>query len=221
MCASLDKIFYYLAEFKSKEVEFLHIDIMDGEFVPNFALGTDYVKNLRRITDIPFDYHFLTNDPLKKMAWFDIREQDQAAFHYEGNEDIQECISYIKRIGAKCLIAINPETDFRLLDPYLNDIDGILVMMVKPGFAGKRMVPDAMNKVSDLVTHLEEKGYDYLDVEVDGNITIENAGKLYHIGAETFVAGSSSLFKSTELPVDALISQMREVIGWSEYNLKE
>ena len=216
MCASLDKIFYYLAEFKSSGLEFLHIDIMDGEFVPNFALGTDYVRSLRRITDIPFDYHFLTNDPLKKMAWFDIREGDQAAFHFEGNDNIADCIAYVKRIGAKCFIAINPETDFILLEPYLNDIDGILVMMVNPGFAGKRMLPDSIDKVERLANYLKDSGRDYLEIEVDGNITIEHAKTLHEIGANIFVAGSSSLFKSTELPITEIIRKKRTAIGWDE-----
>ena len=214
MCASLDKIFYYLAEFKREELEFLHIDIMDGEFVPNFALGTDYVKSLRRITDIPFDFHFLTINTLEKMAWFDIREGDQVAFHYEKNENIEECIQYVKRIGAKVFIAINPETDFKLLRDYFNDIDGILVMMVNPGFAGKRMLPNAIEKVEKLIEYIREHGYEYLDIEVDGNITIEHAKELYEIGANIFVAGSSSLFKSTEIPIAETIKNKRKVIGW-------
>lgn len=214
MCASLDKVFYYLAEFKRTELEFLHIDIMDGEFVPNFALGTDYVRSLRRLTSIPFDFHFLTIEPLKKMAWFDIREGDQVAFHYECNDSIDECIAYVKRIGAKCFIAINPETNFRVLDPYLNDIDGILVMMVNPGFAGKRMLPNAIKKVQDLVDYLNAEHRDYLEIEVDGNITIEHAKELYEIGANIFVSGSSSLFKSTELPINEVIQEKRKVIGW-------
>ena len=140
MCTSLDKIFYYLTEFKENDLEFLHIDVMDGEFVPNLALGTDYVKSLRRITDIPFDYHFLVNNPLEKMSWYEIREDDQVAFHYENNDKIEECINYLTRLGAKKFIAINPDTDFHVLDKYLNDIDGILVMTVYPGFIGKKLV---------------------------------------------------------------------------------
>ncbi len=218
MCASLDKIFYYLTEFKHNNLEFLHIDIMDGEFVPNFALGTDFVRSLRRISDIPFDFHFLTNNPLEKMAWFDIREGDQVAFHYEGNETLEKCISYVKRIGARCFIAINPETDFHVLAPYLNDIDGILVMMVNPGFAGKRMLPGAINKVEELVAFLREADCDYIEIEVDGNITIENTRILHEIGADIFVAGSSSLFKSSEKPVNNTIQEMREAAGWEVSN---
>ena len=214
MCAGLDKIFYYLTEFKEANLEFLHIDIMDGDFVPNLALGTDYVKSLRRITNIPFDYHFLVNNPLEKMSWFDIRENDHVAFHYENNKKIKECLEFLKRLGADSYIAINPETDYHFLEPYLNDINGILVMTVHPGFAGKKLVPSTIKKVEDLRKYLDKLGKTDIKIEVDGNITIENAKILYEKGANIFVAGSSSLFKKGEKQVKELIEEKRKVIGW-------
>lgn len=213
MCAGLDKLFYYLTEFKEVELEFLHIDVMDGQFVPNFALGTDYVKSLRRITDIPFDYHFLVNNPLEKMSWFDIRENDQVAFHYENNENIQECIDYLTRLGAKKFIAINPETDFHVLDEFLLQIDGILVMHTPPGFAGKKLIPDTIDKLRNLKEHLDELDLDR-DIESDGNVSIENAKILYEAGANIFVAGSSSLFMQSEKSMKDIIAEKRKVIGW-------
>lgn len=215
MCAGLDKIFYYLTEFKEAGLEYLHLDIMDGEFVPNFALGTDYVKSLRRITDIPFDYHFLVNDPLEKMGWFNIGEGDQVAFHYENNNMIRQCLDYLTRLGAKKFIAINPDTDFHVLDDYLEDLDGILVMTVYPGFAGKKIVPKTITKVLELRKYLDELKLD-IKIEVDGNISIENAEKLYKNGANIFVAGSSSLFKKSEQSVKEIIDIKRSVIGWNE-----
>lgn len=214
MCASLDKIFYYLAEFKESKLEYLHIDIMDGEFVPNLALGTDYVKSLRRITDIPFDYHFLVNNPLEKMSWYDIREGDQVAFHYENNKNIVECLNFLKRKGAKKFIAINPETDFKFLEPYLDDIDGILVMTVEPGFAGQKIVSTSFDKVKMLSGYLKKMSKNSIEIEVDGNISIENAEKLYKLGANIFVAGSSSLFAKSELSTSQIIDKKRKVIGW-------
>ena len=213
MCASLDKIFYYLTEFKENNLEFLHIDVMDGDFVPNLALGTDYVKSLRRITDITFDYHFLVNNPLEKMSWYDIREGDQVAFHYENNDCILECIDYLTRLGAKKFIAINPDTDFHVLDKYLYDIDGILVMTVYPGFSGKKLVKSTINKTYELRKYLNDLGID-IDIEVDGNISIENAKILYEKGANIFVAGSSSLFGKTEKSVVDIMDEKRKVIGW-------
>lgn len=213
MCASLDKLFYYLTEFKEVNIEFLHIDVMDGQFVPNFALGTDYIKSLRRITDIPFDYHFLVNNPLEKMSWFDIREGDQVSFHYENNDKIHDCIDYLTRLGAKKFIAINPETDFHELDDYLYQIDGILVMHTPPGFSGKKLIPETINKVSELRNYLNECNLD-IEIESDGNISIENAKKLYDVGANIFVSGSSSLFKQSEKPITEIIKDKRNVIGW-------
>lgn len=216
MCAGLDKIFYYLTEFKEAELELLHLDIMDGEFVPNFALGTDFVRSLRRITDIPFDYHFLVNNPLEKMTWFEIREGDQVAFHYENNEQIQQCLDFLTRRGGRKFIAINPETDFHVLDSYLDDLDGILVMTVHPGFAGKKLIPETIDKVKELREYLKSIGKEYMDIEVDGNISIENARKLYNVGANIFVSGSSSLFKKGELPTMEIIKMKRAAIGWDE-----
>lgn len=213
MCASLDKIFYYLTEFKENDLEMLHLDIMDGEFVPNLALGTDYVKSLRRITDISFDYHFLVNNPIEKMSWFDIREGDQVSFHYENNNNIRDCIDYLTRLGAKIFIAINPDTDFHVLDEYLSELDGILVMTVYPGFSGKKLVEKTITKTKELREYLDSKNMD-LDIEVDGNISIENAKILYNNGATIFVAGSSSLFRKGEEPIKNIIEEKRKVIGW-------
>ena len=192
MCANLDKIFYYLTEFKESNIELLHIDVMDGEFVSNLALGTDYIKSLRRITDIPFDYHFLVNNPLEKMAWYEIRAKDQVSFHYEGNDKIKECLNYLDRLGAKKFIAINPRTDFKCLDPYLDQLDGILVMMVEPGFAGQK-------KLKLMVILLSKMLRNYIK------------------GEQQFLwGGSSSLFAKSELSTSDIIAQKRAVIGWNE-----
>ncbi len=214
MCASIDRIFYYLTEFKEVDLEYLHIDIMDGVFVPNLALGTDFIKSLRRVTDIPFDYHFLVNQPEIKMQWFDIRPTDQVAFHYESTQNIGKCIEYVKSKGAKVLIAINPETSYLVLEEYLDDIDGILVMTVSPGFAGKKIVPYAFDKVKEVKKYLISKNKDNIEITVDGNISIENAQKLYDCGARTFVAGSSSLFSNTQLSLKEIINLKRKAIGW-------
>lgn len=214
MCASLDKIFYYLTEFKAANIEYLHIDIMDGDFVPNFALGTDYVKSLRRITDIAFDFHFLVNNPEEKMTWFDINEGDRVSFHYENNKKIKECLDYLKRLGAESYIAINPETDFHVLDEYLNDIDGILVMTVNPGFAGKKLVESTIEKVREMRKYYDDLGRTDISLEVDGNMSMENAKLFYELGADTFVSGSSCLFKNSEKPVKEVINEQRKVIGW-------
>lgn len=216
MCAELDKICYYLQEFKNENLEFLHIDVMDGSFVPNFALGTDYVKKLRKITDIPFDYHFLVDDALTRMSWFEIKKGDIVSFHFEHNNKVLECIEYIKKFNAKAFIAINPDTPIEVVLPYIDKIDGILVMTVYPGFAGKKLVPTSFDKVSKIIDLLKKYHAEHLEVEVDGNITLENAEKFYNLGANIFVSGTSSLFGKSDKTLRDLIIDKRKVIGWTE-----
>ena len=211
MSADLDKISYFLTEFENAKLEFLHLDIMDGEFVPNLAIGTDYVKKLRKITNIPFDYHFLVNNPLKKMSWFDIRKGDHVSIHYENNQNIQSCIDYVKKIGAHIFIAINPETDFHAIDKYLNQIDGILVMHVIPGFAGGKLIPETIEKVQELKHYLDKMGFD-LEIKSDGNVTLENAKILYKKGSTIFVSGTG-LFNNAD-SMKNVIDNHRKVIGW-------
>lgn len=214
MCADLNKIFKYLDDFEKEKIEFLHIDIMDGDFVPNLALGTDYVRSLRKNTSLVCDYHFLVEDPIKKMPWFDIRQGDHVAFHYEKNDKLKDCIKYVKEKGAKVFIAINPATDFYKLNEYLRDIDGVLIMMVNPGFAGQKMLPFTINKVDQLNNYLREKDFDNIEIEVDGNISIEKARILYEKGATIFVAGTSSLFSNVDKTTVEKINELRKVIGW-------
>ncbi len=214
MCAGLDKIVSYLTVFKDINLELLHLDIMDGSFVPNFAIGTDFARNLRALSNIIFDYHFLVKNPLEKMAWFEIKEGDQVSFHYEGNDKIQECLDFLTIKKAKIYITINPETDFMCLDKFLDQIDGIVVMTVYPGFAGKKIVPATIEKVKSLKKHLITSRKEDIEIEVDGNISIENAKKLYDAGATIFVAGSSSIFNSDEHTISERIENMRRAIGW-------
>ena len=214
MCADLNRIFQYLEDFEKEKIEFLHLDVMDGDFVPNLALGTDYVRSLRKNTNLVCDYHFLVEDPMKKMPWFDIRDGDQVAFHYEKNDKIEDCIKYVKEKGAKVFIAINPATDFYKLNAYFPDIDGILIMMVNPGFAGQKMLPFTINKVEQLNNYLRGSGFENIEIEVDGNISPEKAKILYEKGATIFVAGTSSLFSRKEKTMLEKINELRNVIGW-------
>lgn len=178
-------------------VEYLHLDIMDGKFVPNLGIGLDYVNALRSKTDIAFDYHCMVTNPDELLRLFNVRAKDMISIHYESSLQIMRTIENAKKLFSKVFIAINPGTPISSLEEIIYFVDGVNLLMVNPGFAGQTMVPFGMQKAEKLRSFLEEKGLTHLEIEVDGNITCEHAGTLRGIGADIFVAGTSSIFGPT------------------------
>ncbi len=212
MCADILTLVDTLKTFEKNNIEYLHIDIMDGHFVPNFTLGTDYCKALKKITKIPLDIHLMINEPESKLDWFEFGEGDIVSVHAESTAHLQKALAAIKRRGAKAYVALNPATPLSVLDYILDDIDGVLVMAVNPGFAGQKMIPSALEKISEIKKLFAEKGLSDKKIEVDGNVSFENAVKMRDAGADIFVAGTSSIF-SKNFTLDEGISEFRKVIG--------
>jgi ribulose-phosphate 3-epimerase len=212
MCVEIDKLKEYLKIFEDEGIEYLHIDIMDGEYVPNYTLGTDYVKQLRKLTDIPLDVHLMINNPERKIGWFDFQEGEYAAVHPESTQHLQKALQTIKAAGAKAMVAINPATRVESLRYVLDDMDGLLVMTVNPGFAGQRAIPQAIRKIEDCRNYLNAEGYSNIEIEVDGNVSYELAGEMSKRHADIFVAGTSSFLCGLE-QVQPGIRKMRSIIG--------
>ncbi len=210
MCVSIDQTLDYLAAFEKNNIELLHIDVMDGEFVPNITLGTDYVKQLRKLTKIPFDFHFMVMDPEEKMKWYDIRENDYVAVHYESTKHIDKCMQYIKSLGAKPILALNPGTPICVIEEVLDYLDGVLVMSVNPGFAGQKLIPSTLEKVKRVRSFLDERGRQDVVIESDGNMSNENVRLAYKAGSRIFVAGTSSIIKPSLDGVDERIAEKRK-----------
>lgn len=195
MCSDLKGLENILKIFEENKIEFLHMDIMDGEFVPNLGLGIDYIRGVREITNIPMDFHLMVNKPEKMLEWLPLNEGDQIAIHYESCIHIQRTLQKIKELGCKAFIALNPATPIIMLEDILPDLDGVLILTVNPGFAGQKIVKSCIDKTRRLKKFLIEKGYPNIEIEVDGNITNEYAKILKEYGANIFVAGTSSIFK--------------------------
>lgn len=195
MCSDLIDLKETLKVFEEEDVEYLHIDMMDGTFVPNFGLGVDYIRGLRKLTNIPLDIHLMIKDPEYKFQWIGIKETDIVSIHYESTFQVQRALDFLKPYGCKRFLAINPATPVNSLDEVLDYIDGINLLMVNPGFAGQKIVPSTIRKAQKVVDLLKREGRNDIVIEVDGNITPEHAETLRRIGASVFVCGTSSLFK--------------------------
>ena len=195
MCSDLVDLKETIKIFEEEGIEHLHIDMMDGNFVPNFGLGVDYIRGLRKLTSIPLDLHLMIKDPEYKLQWIGIKQTDIVSIHYESSFQVQRVLDWLAPYGCKRFLAINPATPINALEEVLDYIDGINLLMVNPGFAGQKIVPSTMKKAQKIMDFLRRENRDDITVEVDGNITPENAKKLRDIGANIFVAGTSAIFK--------------------------
>ena len=194
MCADFFALEKTIRDFEALGIELIHVDIMDGSFVPNFTLGTDFIKALKNNTEIPLDIHLMINDPEAKLDWFEFGEGDYVSVHAESTKHLHKALSAIRARGARAMVAINPATSIDILEPILDEIDAVLVMTVNPGFAGQKLVASTLKKISALRAYLDENGYSDIEIEVDGNVSYENARLMNEAGANIFVVGTSSVF---------------------------
>lgn len=213
MCSNLIDLRETIDIFERNNIERLHIDMMDGTFVPNFGLGVDYIRGLRELTKIPLDLHLMIKDPEYKLQWIGIKETDIVSIHYESSFQVQRVLDWLLPFGCKRFLAINPATPVNSLEEVLDYIDGINLLMVNPGFAGQKIVPSTMKKAEKVIQLLKDHDREDIIVEVDGNITPENAKKLRTIGASMFVAGTSAIFKGDVKKYEENIIYFRSCIG--------
>ena len=172
--------------------DWIHLDIMDGHFVPNLTFGAPVVKSVRKFTDKPFDVHLMIDEPLRYTPDFLKAGADIISFHLESNSDPRETIAAIKAGGAKPAIAVKPKTPVEKVFPYLDDLYMVLVMTVEPGFGGQSFMADMMDKVRALKAKKPE-----LLVQVDGGINPETAKTAAQAGVDICVAGTS-VFKAED-----------------------
>ncbi len=212
MCSDLEHLSETIKVFEKENIDYLHIDVMDGEFVPNFGLGVDYIREVRKLTDIPLDLHLMILNPEYKLQWIGIKETDIVSIHYESTYQVQRALDWLLPYGCKRFLAINPATPIYVLEEVMDYIDGVNLLMVNPGFAGQKIVPSTIKKAQKIHEFFVKSGKENITIEVDGNITPENGAKLKKCGAEIFVAGTSSVFKGNVTEYKNNIERFREAL---------
>ncbi len=199
MCSELGKLNQELKIFETNGIDYLHIDVMDGEFVPNLGLGTDYIRGLRKITNIPLDIHLMINRPEEKLSWFNVQPEDIVTIHYESTIHLNRTLEKAHINNNKVFLAINPGTPIYAVEEVLDDIDGINLLMVNPGFAAQPMVRSSIEKAKRLRDYLNSHGYEHIMIEADGNVTFQHAIELKKNGVDMFVAGTSSVYRDKNI----------------------
>ena len=174
--------------------EYLHLDVMDGIFVPNISFGQPVVKSLSACTDMVSDVHLMITEPIRFIEDFAKAGADIITVHVEACEDVEATLLRIKECGKKVGISIKPKTEVEAIIPYLHLCDLVLVMTVEPGFGGQKFMADMMPKCEKLRDYREANGLDY-EISVDGGVSVENAALCVKSGATVLVAGSSVLGK--------------------------
>lgn len=177
---------------KCSDAQYIHLDVMDGHFVPNISIGAPVIKAIRAVTKVPFDVHLMISEPLKYISDFADAGADLICFHIESESDTQQTIDKIIDCGCKAAVALKPKTPASAVMPYIDKLSMVLVMTVEPGFGGQSFMADMMPKIEEI-----RKAAPDIDIEVDGGINAETIKVASAAGANVFVAGSA-VFKSED-----------------------
>lgn len=190
LSADFSRLAESVREVEEAGCEYLHIDVMDGHFVPNLTFGPVVIKSIRKKSEMVFDCHLMIENADLYLEEFAKAGADIITVHQEACTHLHRTIHRIKELGCKAGVSLNPATDLSTLEYILPDIDMVLIMSVNPGFGGQSFIPQSIQKIKRLKENIEEKGYK-IDIQVDGGVTVQNIAEIVDAGANILVAGSS------------------------------
>lgn len=210
-CANFKSLQADIEQLSAGGIDYLHIDIMDGKFVPNFALDFGIMRTARELCGIPQECHLMVVEPERYIEKTVVAGAEYVAIHYEATYHVQRVLQQIRDAGAKSGIVLNPATPLTNLKYILDDIDMITVMTVNPGFAGQKLIPAMLCKIKDVGALLSSTGHDHVEIQVDGNVSFEHIPAMVAAGATMLVGGTSSIFHK-DYSIGHAIATVREIV---------
>jgi len=194
---------------KEGGADMIHVDVMDGHFVPNLTIGPPVIKNLRKYTNIPFDVHLMISPVHKYIKDYANAGADVITIHPEATESLESSIKEIKNYKKKVGVSLNPDTELNIIEKYLEKIDLVLIMSVYPGFGGQKFIPEVLKKINKLSNIKKEKQLTF-DIEVDGGINFSNSKEVIDSGANILVSGTT-VFKENNGDLKKNIKLLKSV----------
>jgi len=189
--------------------DLIHVDVMDGHFVPNLTIGPPVIKTLRQYTKLQFDVHLMISPVHKYIKNFADAGSDIITIHPEATENLKESINLIRELNKKVGVSLNPNTEINVIESHLNNIDLVLVMSVFPGFGGQKFIPETIKKIKDLKKIKDNNNYSF-DIEVDGGINFSNSKDVINAGANILVSGTT-IFKENNGNIKKNIETLKSV----------
>jgi len=193
---------------ESAGADYIHVDVMDGHFVPNITIGPPVVAALRKETKLPFDVHLMIENADRYIPAFAEAGADLIVVHAEASIHLHRSVQLIKSLGKKAGVSLNPATPLHCLDHIIEELDLVLIMTVNPGFGGQTFIESCIPKIHSLRALLDRRGLE-TELEVDGGVTVDNIARISHAGADVFVAGNA-VFRSGDYA--ATLAEMRQRI---------
>lgn len=197
LSADFGKLAEDVEQIEKGGADLVHVDVMDGHFVPNISFGAPVMKCLTGKTELPFDVHLMIENPDAYLEDFVTPQTEYITVHQEACTHLNRTVQHIKSLGIKAGVSLNPATSLGVLDYILEDVDMILLMSVNPGFGGQKFIPSVLEKAKRLSEIKKEKGLDF-EIEIDGGVTLDNVQEIIDAGVEIVVAGSA-VFKAPDI----------------------